>query len=431
MKKRKILTLVICSAALSACTAMEAQPPRADEVRVSRAEDMKKENRPAFDAAAVPVSDSGFAANANVRRFVEDEVGKGDFSRAEWQDFFDKAAYKADIVKIMHRPSTSRPWYVFRTGNSGGAKFRGARRFYAENRALIDDVAQKYGVPAELIVAVIGIETNYGKNTGSFRVADALATLGFDYPRRAGFFQKELVELLKLAKEEGGDVFAFKGSYAGAMGMPQFMPSSYRKWAVDYDGDGHRDIWGNVGDVAASVANYMKQHGWRTGGKMLVPATLAPGADVEAIIGEKTVLTRTVADLKAYGIIPGEELADDEKAVLFKLETAPGVFEYYLGLNNFLYGLAVQPQPDVCNGGQGHRQFARRSGIVMFFKMPSEPRFGSDGIFCILLWGFPTAGRYSGAKPASDGIAGQGLPEGGGRCSLAGGRKSMEGLVLI
>ncbi|MFQ3086006.1 lytic murein transglycosylase B [Neisseria meningitidis] len=335
MKKRKILPLAICLAALSACTAMEARPPRANEAQAPRAVEMKKESRPAFDAAAVPVSDSGFAANANVRRFVDDEVGKGDFSRAEWQDFFDKAAYKADIVKIMHRPSTSRPWYVFRTGNSGKAKFRGARRFYAENRALIDDVAQKYGVPAELIVAVIGIETNYGKNTGSFRVADALATLGFDYPRRAGFFQKELVELLKLAKEEGGDVFAFKGSYAGAMGMPQFMPSSYRKWAVDYDGDGHRDIWGNVGDVAASVANYMKQHGWRTGGKMLVSATLAPGADVQAIIGEKTALTRTVADLKAYGIIPGEELADDEKAVLFKLETAPGVFEYYLGLNNF------------------------------------------------------------------------------------------------
>lgn len=335
MKKRKILPLAICLAALSACTAMETRPPRANEAQAPRADEMKKESRPTFDAAAVPVSDSGFAANANVRRFVDDEVGKGDFSRAEWQDFFDKAAYKADIVKIMHRPSTSRPWYEFRTGNSGRAKFHGARRFYAENRAVIDDVAQKYGVPAELIVAVIGIETNYGKNTGSFRVADALATLGFDYPRRAGFFQNELVELLKLAKEEGSDVFAFKGSYAGAMGMPQFMPSSYRKWAVDYDGDGHRDIWGNVGDVAASVANYMKQHGWRTGEKILVPATLATGADVQAIIGEKTALTRTVADLKAYGIIPGEELADDEKAVLFKLETAPSVFEYYLGLNNF------------------------------------------------------------------------------------------------
>ncbi|MFQ3035753.1 lytic murein transglycosylase, partial [Neisseria meningitidis] len=146
MKKRKILPLAICLAALSACTAMEARPPRVNEAQAPRADEMKKESRPAFDAAAVPVSDSGFAANANVRRFVDDEVGKGDFSRAEWQDFFDKAAYKADIVKIMHRPSTSRPWYVFRTGNSGKAKFRGARRFYAENRALIDDVAQKYGV---------------------------------------------------------------------------------------------------------------------------------------------------------------------------------------------------------------------------------------------------------------------------------------------
>lgn len=132
---------------------------------------------------------------------MDDEVGKGIFPRRNGR-IFDKAAYKADIVKIMHRPSTSRPWYVFRTGNSGRAKFHGARRFYAENRAVIDDVAQKYGVPAELIVAIIGIETNYGKNTGSFRVADALATLGFDYPSRAGF-SKRIGRAFKAGKEEG------------------------------------------------------------------------------------------------------------------------------------------------------------------------------------------------------------------------------------
>ena len=196
-------------------------------------------------------------------------------------------------------------------------------------------MARKYGVPAELIVAIIGIETNYGKNTGSFRVADALSTLGFDYPRRAEFFQNELIELLLMAKEEKENVFDFKGSYAGAMGMPQFMPSSYRKWAVDYDGDGHRDIWNNIGDVAASVANYMKQHGWKTGGKMIVPVNLTITPDLKAIIDEKTALNRTVADFKAMGVIPQKAVADNEKAVLFSLETSPGVFEYYLGLNNF------------------------------------------------------------------------------------------------
>ena len=327
MKTIKILPLAICLAALSACTTVKTIEEEGNE--------RPQNERPQFDVVAESVFSSGFAANANVRRFVDYEVGKGDFSRVELGNFFDNAVYKANIINIMYKPSTSRPWYEFKVGNSGAAKFNGARKFYSENQAVIERVADEYGVPAELIVAIIGIETNYGKNMGSFRVADALATLGFDYPRRAEFFQKELVELLRLAKEEGSDVFAFKGSYAGAMGMPQFMPSSYRKWAVDYDGDGHRDIWGNAGDVAASIANYMKQHGWATGGKMLVPVTLTPSADIQAIIGEKTALVRTVADLKAYGIKPQEEVADHEKAILFGLEVKPGVFEYYLGLNNF------------------------------------------------------------------------------------------------
>lgn len=292
-------------------------------------------SRPAFDAAAESVASSGFNANPNVQNFIRHEVAKKRFSSVELQNFFDGVNYKANIINIMYRPSTSRPWYEFAKGNSGEAKFSGGRQFYAANQSVIDDVARKYGVPAELIVAIIGIETNYGKNTGSFRVADALSTLGFDYPRRAEFFQDELSELLLLAKEEKTDVFSFKGSYAGAMGMPQFMPSSFRKWAVDYDGDGHRDIWNNVGDVAASVANYMKQHGWQTGGKMIVPVSLNINPHLQAIIDEKTALTRTVADFKALGVMPQTPVADNEKAVLYRLETSPGVYEYYLGLNNF------------------------------------------------------------------------------------------------
>lgn len=326
MKKSLLASLAGSLVWLSACSTV-AEPEQKVETVV--------EQYPEFDVAAESVGSSGFPGNVNVRRFVEYEAGKGHFSRAELNGFFSNAVYKGNIINIMYRPSTSRPWYEFRVGNSGAAKFNGARRFYAENRAVIDDVAAKYGVPAELIVAIVGIETNYGKNMGSFRVADALATLGFDYPRRAAFFQNELVELLRLSKEEGRNIFELKGSYAGAMGMPQFMPSSYRKWAVDYDGDGHRDIWNNVGDVAASVANYMKQHGWQTGGKMIVPVELKPTADIQAIINEKTALTRTVADFRSLGVQPLESVSENEKAVLFSLEVKPGVFEYYLGLNNF------------------------------------------------------------------------------------------------
>lgn len=331
MNKIKIFGIGLTALALASCGTP--QKPAVDTAKP--VEPVSSAKRPVFDAAAESVASSGFNENVNVQQFIQYEVKNRRFSEEELRNFFNGVVYKGNIITIMYRPSTSRPWYEFRTGNSGAAKFNGGRQFYATNRAVIDDVARKYGVPAELIVAILGIETNYGKNTGSFRVADALSTLAFDYPRRAEFFQNELSELLLMAKEEKENIFDFKGSYAGAMGMPQFMPSSYRKWAVDYDGDGHRDIWNNVGDVAASVANYMKQHGWQTGGKMVVPVSLTITPHLQAIIDEKTALTRTVADFKALGVVPQAAVADNEKAVLYALETSPGVFEYYLGLNNF------------------------------------------------------------------------------------------------
>ncbi|HHK5989432.1 lytic murein transglycosylase B [Neisseria sp. P0009.S008] len=331
MNKIKIFGMGLAALALASCSTP--QKPAVDTAKP--VEPVSSAKRPVFDAAAESVASSGFNENVNVQQFIQYEVKNRRFSAEELRNFFNGVVYKGNIITIMYRPSTSRPWYEFRTGNSGAVKFNGGRQFYAANRAVIDDVARKYGVPAELIVAILGIETNYGKNTGSFRVADALSTLAFDYPRRAEFFQNELSELLLMAKEEKENIFDFKGSYAGAMGMPQFMPSSYRKWAVDYDGDGHRDIWNNVGDVAASVANYMKQHGWQTGGKMVVPVSLTITPHLQAIIDEKTALTRTVADFKALGVVPQAAVADNEKAVLYALETSPGVFEYYLGLNNF------------------------------------------------------------------------------------------------
>ncbi len=333
MKKSFVFLSVAVVAVLAACSTSNKPSITRDGQPLKPIQQTEK--RPTFDVAAESVASSGFNANPNVQNFIRYEAAKGRLSAAELQNFFDGAVYKGNIINIMYRPGTSRPWYEFRTGNSGAAKFNNGRQFYADNRAVIDDVARKYGVPAELIVAIIGIETNYGRNTGSFRVADALSTLAFDYPRRAEFFQNELSELLLMAKEENRDVFSFKGSYAGAMGMPQFMPSSFRKWAVDYDGDGRRDIWSNIGDVAASVANYMKQHGWQTGGKMVVPVHLSLTPHLQAIIDEKTALTRTVADFKALGVMPQTPVADHEKAVLYRLETSPGVYEYYLGLNNF------------------------------------------------------------------------------------------------
>jgi len=332
MNKIKIFGMGLAALALASCSTP--QKPAVDTAKP--VEPVSSAKRPVFDAAAESVASSGFNENVNVQQFIQYEVKNRRFSAEELRNFFNGVVYKGNIITIMYRPSRARARRAAPPAGLGRPlKFNGGRQFYAANRAVIDDVARKYGVPAELIVAILGIETNYGKNTGSFRVADALSTLAFDYPRRAEFFQNELSELLQMAKEEKENVFDFKGSYAGAMGMPQFMPSSYRKWAVDYDGDGHRDIWNNVGDVAASVANYMKQHGWQTGGKMVVPVSLTITPHLQAIIDEKTALTRTVADFKALGVVPQAAVADNEKAVLYALETSPSVFEYYLGLNNF------------------------------------------------------------------------------------------------
>ena len=356
MKKTALIALSALVLASCSSDTRTVSPSSAEETPVPPAA-----KRPVFDHPADSVAVGGFNANVNVQKFIAHETASGKFSTGELQSFFDSVIYKGNIISIMNRPGTSRPWYEFRTGNSGAARIASGKRFYARHQATIDAVAKSYGMPAEIIVAIIGIETNYGTNMGSFRLADSLSTLAFDYPRRAEFFQKELHEFLLMAKEEKRDVFGFKGSYAGAMGMPQFMPSSFRKYAVDYDGDGRRDIWNNIGDVAASVANYMKAHGWQTNGKMVVPVTLTITQELQNIIDEKTALTRTVGDLKRLGVTPQEVVSDDEKAVLYRLETAPGVYEYYIGLNNFytvwqynhsrMYVTAVR---DIANGVSGN-----------------------------------------------------------------------------
>ena len=354
MKKHILMT---AAALILAACAVE-QPQRPDTGAETAVEPVAKTGMPHFNqSAADSVATTGFNANPNVQAFIDYQVKHNGFSRNELLSFFDNVAYKGNIINIMDRPGTSNPWYKFREGNAGAAKISGGQRFYQQHRQVIDQAARQYGVPAEIIVAIIGIETNYGRNTGSFRVADALATLAFEYPRRSEFFQKELNELLLMSREEREDPLSFTGSYAGAMGLPQFMPSSYRKWAVDSDGDNHRNIWGSIPDVAASVANYMKAHGWQSGGKVVVPVSLSITPELQAVIDEKTELKYSVGQLRKMGVTPMQTVADHERAILFRLETSPGVYEYFIGLHNFyiiwqynhsrMYVTAVR---DIANG---------------------------------------------------------------------------------
>ncbi|WP_051940493.1 lytic murein transglycosylase B [Stenoxybacter acetivorans] len=281
--------------------------------------------------AAAPES---LLARADVQRFIDAQTKKG-LARGELETLFANAVNKPGIIAAMDRPSTSSPWYRFRANHVSGKRIKDGQWFQQEYASVLAAVSRQYGVPETLILAILGIETHYGTVTGSFRVADALTTLGFNYPRRAEFFQQELAEFLQLVGEEKRSPFDFQGSYAGAMGMPQFMPSSYRKWAVDWDKDGKRDIWNNVGDTAASIANYMKQHGWQTGKPMAVRVGMNITPQLQTLIDDKTELKYTAGQWRRMGVFVPMQIADADLGVLYQLEVTPGEYEYWLGLNNF------------------------------------------------------------------------------------------------
>ncbi len=292
-----------------------------------------QEPAPQTDAAYVATTQT--APCADIACFTARERANKQIPSAAWDDFFAQAQTRDDIIRIMNRPGTSRPWYQFRANNVTSGQIANGIAFLQANRSAAEQITAQYGVPSEILVAVLGIETNYGKNTGSFRTADALYTLAFSYPRRAEFFQQELREFLLMSRELKRDPFSFNGSYAGAMGLPQFMPSSYRKWAKDGDGDGFADIWQNNADALASVANYLKVHGWRTGDTVRIPVSLQITPELDALIDQQTSLTHTAGEFRRLGVGIPANIADHEPAILYRLEHAPNRYSYALGLNNF------------------------------------------------------------------------------------------------
>jgi membrane-bound lytic murein transglycosylase B len=288
--------------------------------------------------AAVPClasADAAFLARPDVQRYIDEQVATGRFNRPELEAVFANVEPKPRILEILDRPSTSRPWYQFRANFYNERLINDGVAFWRAHADALARADKTYGVEPEMIVAILGIETHYGRNTGSFRVADALSTIGFNYPRRAEYFRNELTEFLLLSHEERLDPLTLKGSYAGAMGLPQFMPSSFRKWAVDFDGTGHRDIWNNPDDAIGSVANYFHLHGWIHGDDTVVPAVVQPGADVDALVADKFNLHYTVGQLAQRGVLPQVPLPAHALAVVVPLEVSPGVTQYWLGLNNF------------------------------------------------------------------------------------------------
>lgn len=264
------------------------------------------------------------------------------------------ARFKQSIVDAMTRPAEGKPWYKYRPIFITDKRIKGGVEFWRENEALITKASEQFGVDPQVIVAIIGVETFYGRITGSYRVLDALATLSFYYPDtgndRSGFFSKELMEFVLLGSEEGLPLREVEGSYAGAMGLGQFMPSSYREYAVDLDGDGRRDLWTSLADVIGSVANYLHRHGWQLGQPVTVAAEVADDADMDLVSRRNLKPAKTVAELEVAGFTPATAVAEDLPAAVTRLEQEDGQ-SYWITFKNFyvitrynrspLYAMAV------------------------------------------------------------------------------------------
>jgi len=277
---------------------------------------------------------AGYPAAA---RLTDKLVREKGFKRTDLEWILARVERQQRILNLVSRPNSKRSprptgvWTRYRAKFLTPDNISKGIDFWRRYGKVLRRAQARYGVPPEYVVAIIGIETRYGGYMGKHRVIDALATLAFDYPRRSKFFTGELESFLIMARDEGLDPFGPRGSYAGAMGWGQFMPSSFHRWAVDFDGNGRRDLWNPI-DAIGSVANYFASHGWREGEPVAVRAS-ANGAGAGAMkTGFDT--SYSLAALRRHGITVPAGLNDRERVSLIKLDAAGG-YQYWLGLKNF------------------------------------------------------------------------------------------------
>jgi peptidoglycan lytic transglycosylase B len=266
--------------------------------------------------------------------FIDEMVVKHSFDKAELVQTFDEVDVKNSILKAISRPAEkSKPWYDYRKIFITDARIAGGVQFWQQHASSLSRAEQQYGVPAEIIIAILGVETRYGGNVGGYRVLDALSTLAFRYPPRSPFFRSELEHFLLLTREEQMSRLDPVGSYAGAMGLGQFMPSSYREYAVDFDGDGKRDIWTNPVDAIGSIANYLKRHGW-IADESIVHKTEINGETPTELLkrGLKPSISRN--ELQQANISLQNLPLGEDKITLISLTQHHGE-EYWLGRQNF------------------------------------------------------------------------------------------------
>jgi membrane-bound lytic murein transglycosylase B len=342
-----------------------------------------------FLAAAVLAASGETAGAIDVRRpevkeFIAHVAGTSAFSKHQLRKILKAAQSQPAIIEAMDRPAEkAKPWSEYRPIFLTERRIREGTDFWLAHRRALDQASIRSGVAPEYLAAILGVETYYGRLTGSYRVLDALATLAFDYPARAKFFRDELEQYLLLTRDSGLDPLSVKGSYAGAMGAPQFMPSNFRRYAVDAEADGHINLWTDWPDVCESVGNYLKQHGWNHGEPVLSEASVAPdkASDLD---GRTLALSETVGSLRTKGVNFDSTLAENAPALLIAVDDTDGT-HWRVGYNNFyvitrynhsaLYAMAVfelaaaVKQRILLNDAPGAAPVATAPGVAA----PNEP----------------------------------------------------------
>jgi len=279
----------------------------------------------ALPAAATP--------EAEIQKLPSRLARSTGFPQSEIAGWFQGVNYQKKIIDAITRPSEGLPWHRYKKLFLNKKRIDGGVKFWKKHRKDLAAAEKRYGVPAEMIVAIIGVETQYGDNKGHWSALDSLATLSVGYPRRSKFFYSELVQLVRLAKEEKLSPAKLKSSYAGALGLPQFMPSSYRAYAVDFNADGRRDLLNSEADAIGSVANFFARHGWKKNGPVVVKARIRSKAGLK-LVNRKLKPSMTIAQLARKGVKPLVRVAPAEKATVLGYDEKSGK-NYQLGFGNF------------------------------------------------------------------------------------------------
>jgi membrane-bound lytic murein transglycosylase B len=295
------------------------------------------------------IANAGYDQHARFNEFAKELETEHSIPAKQTQEWLKNAQRLESVLEAIARPAEkTMTWARYQKIFLTKKRISQGKQFLKDNAVLLEKAEKEFGVPKEIISAIIGVETFYGKRQGNYRVLDSLSTLAFDYPKRS-LFWRELKEFFVLSQEQGVNPGDLKGSYAGAMGYGQFIPSSYRAYAIDYDGDDKKDLWANKADAIGSVANYFKRHGWKEG-QEVTQRVRVKGSDYQDAVNDRLKPKWNVSELKALGVTPTKPVADDASATLVKLMGEHGA-EFWLGNHNFyvitrynhsrLYAMAV------------------------------------------------------------------------------------------